>query len=117
MLSQNRHYTEDYFIESFLSGLKEEIANALYITKPSTLRDAIDQAREQEAYLESLDKRHQATSKPMVGNHTSGNKPTPATAGNHTPSNKPVVTTPKGPYNIIKGEGQKSYPIKRLTIA
>lgn len=25
MLSQNRFYTEGYFIESFLSGLKEEI--------------------------------------------------------------------------------------------
>lgn len=33
MLSQNRFFTEDNFIESFLSGLKEEIANALNINK------------------------------------------------------------------------------------
>lgn len=38
MLSQNRSYTEEYFIESFLSGLQDEIANALYIVKPPTYR-------------------------------------------------------------------------------
>lgn len=37
MLNQNKGCTEDYFIESFLSGLKEEIANALYLVRPKLL--------------------------------------------------------------------------------
>lgn len=47
MSAQNKPYSENYFIESFLSGLKEEIATSLYVVKPLTLRDAINQARGQ----------------------------------------------------------------------
>lgn len=68
MLAQNKGFTEDYFIESFLSGLKEEIANALYLVRPQTLKEAINQARRQEVYLESLDRRVQVTSKAMGEN-------------------------------------------------
>lgn len=68
MLSQNKGCTEVYFIESFLSGLKEEITNALYLLRPQTIRKAINQARRQQVYLESLDRRTQGTSKTMGEN-------------------------------------------------
>lgn len=75
MIGQNKGGTEEYFIESFLSGLKKEIANALYLVKPQTLRDAINQARRQEVYLESLDKRTHGISKPVESNPFQRGKP------------------------------------------
>lgn len=103
MLSQNRNFTWDYFLESFLSGLKDEIANSLYINKPTTLRDAINQARGHEIYLESLDMRHQPTARSVTGN-THTYKPTPPATKEQQNTNKP-------------GSKPKVYPIKRLTVA
>lgn len=68
MVVQNKGGTEDYFIESFLSGLKEEIVNALYLVKPQSLREAINQARSQEIYLKSLDRRAQGIHKNISTN-------------------------------------------------
>lgn len=74
ILSQNRNYTKYYFIESFLSCLKEEIANALYIVRSPSLRNAINYAKSQEVYLKSLDRRVQAHSKKVVVNQPLRNK-------------------------------------------
>lgn len=98
MSAQNKHYSENYFIESFLSGLKEEIATSLYVVKPLTLRDAINQARGQEVHLESLDKRQ----------HTSPR--------NLNSSARPPFPVSKEQQMVSKGSGPpKVYPIKRLS--
>lgn len=50
-------HTEDFYLDSFLSGPRPDIQQALYIYKPTTLPDAINQAREQEIFIEMLEKR------------------------------------------------------------
>lgn len=42
---QNPNLSELYFINSFLSGLKEEISSTLYLHKPISLRDAREKAQ------------------------------------------------------------------------
>lgn len=43
MLSRSRYYTGENFVESFLSGLKLEIAHTIYLIKPTTMKlEAID---------------------------------------------------------------------------
>lgn len=104
MWTQNKGCTEEYFIESFLSGLKEEIANALYIVRPQTLRDVIIQARGQQIYLESLDRRSQGAQR-LMGEKT-------------VYKAKPNFTTNKGSVQPTRKEfAQKSFPVKRLTAA
>lgn len=38
-------HNENYYVDSFLSGLKEEISSALYLNKPHSLKEARDKAR------------------------------------------------------------------------
>lgn len=38
-------HNESYYVDSFLSGLKEEISSALYLNKPHSLKEAMDKAR------------------------------------------------------------------------
>lgn len=103
MMSKSKYYTEEYFIESFLSRLKPKIAYALYLYKPTTTKEAIDMARGQEDYLETLEKRMKGNGKPF-GQH-------------YSPNYKPATTGPNRnipPNN--KGKGAfKPNPIKRLT--
>lgn len=58
LISVDGSHKENYYVDSFLSGLKEEISSALYLNKPITLRDARDKARRQESLIEVMDRRN-----------------------------------------------------------
>lgn len=60
MLHEGFH-RESYYIDNFISGLKEEISQSLYSNKPQTLQEARNRARGQEHYLAVLDKRYRAS--------------------------------------------------------
>lgn len=64
MMVQNPSLSELYFVNSFLSGLKDEISSTLYLHKPSSLKDARDKARAQECVIEAMEKRPKTVSKP-----------------------------------------------------
>ncbi|XP_026378286.1 uncharacterized protein LOC113272700 [Papaver somniferum] len=57
MLAKNKHLTEEYFISSFISELKDELRIAVQMFSPTTLDKAIYLARMQEVLLESTSKR------------------------------------------------------------
>lgn len=61
---QNPSLSEIYFVNSFLSDLKEEISSTLYLHKPTSLRDAREKARMQECVIEAMEKRSTFSSKP-----------------------------------------------------
>lgn len=42
IVNMNHSHSESYYVDSFLSGLKEEISSALYLNKPVTLKEARD---------------------------------------------------------------------------
>lgn len=63
VMVQEGHHRESYYIDTFISGLKEEIAQQLYNNKPSTLQEARNMARGQEYLLNVLDKRYKSSSK------------------------------------------------------
>lgn len=52
---------ESHYVDNFISGLKEEIAQYLYNHKPQTLQQARDMARGQEYFLSVLDKRYKSS--------------------------------------------------------
>lgn len=66
MLAQNPSLGEQYFVNSFLSGLKEEIYNTVYLYKPTTLKDARDKARAHECVVEALEKKGKGGSRQLV---------------------------------------------------
>lgn len=71
MMSKYPLHSEDFYLSSFLSGLRSDIQQALYIYKPTTLQDAIDKAREQEIYVEMIEKRVKGSYKaPYTFQHT-----------------------------------------------
>jgi len=67
--------TEQYFVTSFISGLKDELRPVIKMMMPSTVKQAADKARLQELALEAIFKKHNVlpspsppTSQPMGGN-------------------------------------------------
>lgn len=56
VISVDGIHNESYYVDSFLSGLKEEISSALYFNKPLTLNQARDKERGQESWIEIMDK-------------------------------------------------------------
>lgn len=71
MLQGNRSLSEDYFIRSFLSGLKEELKSMVMIMRPQTLAQAVQVAKLQETSVEHL----KSGFKNTVKQATSGLKP------------------------------------------
>ncbi|KAK1387676.1 hypothetical protein POM88_015854 [Heracleum sosnowskyi] len=63
MITYSLHIDEFYF-SSFLSGLRANIPQALYIYKPVTLQEAIDKAKEQEIFIDMIEKRMKGQAKP-----------------------------------------------------
>ncbi|XP_078157458.1 uncharacterized protein LOC144553234 [Carex rostrata] len=55
---------EDFYVEGFISGLKEELRNTIELFSPSTLNDAIRCARQIELSLDSTIKKVSAMVKP-----------------------------------------------------
>lgn len=63
---QNPNLSELYFVNSFLSGLKDEISSTLYLHKPHSLRDAREKERARECVLEAMEKRAKPSFKPSA---------------------------------------------------
>lgn len=61
---QNPNLSELYFVNSFLSGLKDGITSAVYLHKPLSLKDAREKARAQECVIEAMEKRGKISAKP-----------------------------------------------------
>lgn len=90
----NGNYSESYYVDSFLSGLKEEISSALYLNKLTTLKNARDKARRQESLIEVKDKRSKGYNKISVGGTSSKQSTGPVafSTGTKESSSKPLPT-------------------------
>lgn len=67
MVATNGNHSESYYVDNFLSRLKEEISSSLYLNKPLNLKEATDKARRQESLIELMDRRDRNQSKGSVG--------------------------------------------------
>lgn len=56
VLQNNRGLTEDYFVKSFLSGLKDEIRSMVMMMRPLTVNQAVHSAKMQERSMNQLNK-------------------------------------------------------------
>ncbi|KAL5709495.1 hypothetical protein ACHQM5_020179 [Ranunculus cassubicifolius] len=116
MLLKNKGLTESFFVDSFVSGLKEEIRHTVLMFRPTTLNHAISLARLQEATMESMDK-------PKRGNYTpfrsssSYSTPLVSRSSTYTNTSSPgvVKTTEHVVSEIPVYKNAGIPPIKRLT--
>ncbi|XP_026459345.1 uncharacterized protein LOC113360006 [Papaver somniferum] len=115
MLSKNPHLTEDYFVLSFISGLKDVSKSSVQIHKPTTLAQAFYLDRLQELALSS----QSSTSKTIPSKPT----PTTFTYTKFTPPRPPTVPSTMGvspskpiPQNsTLPPKTPYVPPIRRLT--
>lgn len=56
VLTHHNVHTLDFYLSSFLSGLRADIQQALYVYKPRSLNEAMEKAREQETLVDILEK-------------------------------------------------------------
>ncbi|XP_026398639.1 uncharacterized protein LOC113294465 [Papaver somniferum] len=116
MLAHNPSLDERYFILSFISGLKEEIRNSVYMFNPQSLSHAFSLARMEE-------QKHQSLPKFNKPSYTSFSSSRPYSSPNFPP--KPIITnanfsksaptTPKS-YSPTNTKPSSSSPIlRRLT--
>lgn len=100
VMAQDGRHRESYYIDTFISGLREEISQALYNHRPSTLQEARNMARGQEYLLGVLDKRYKSNS---LKSYTSNS------------NSKPGYSATKGftPSAFTPGQGLET---KRLTL-
>ncbi|XP_026433313.1 uncharacterized protein LOC113330698 [Papaver somniferum] len=124
MLSKNQYLTEDYFILSFISGLKEEILGSVLIFHPQSLMESFSLARIEEQKYYLLHKTTKPFSKPITNSFSTNKvfshsnfppKPIiniPSTPKSPPSTYKPSLTThtPNTPTNF-----SSLPPIKRLT--
>lgn len=98
-------HRESYYVDNFISGLNEEIAQHLYNLKTRTLHEARELARGQEYYLDVLDKRYKSLS--------SSHK-----ISSYTPQSKTTATSTKPNLNTL---ANSTKPLiensRRLTLA
>lgn len=57
--------TDQYFVSSFISGLKDELRSMVKMMMPTTVRQAIEKARLQELTLEVVFKRNRVVTRPI----------------------------------------------------
>lgn len=68
-MTQEGHHRESYYIDTFISGLKEELSQTLYNNRPATLQEARNMARGHEHLLGVSDKSYKSsTSKTYTSN-------------------------------------------------
>ncbi|XP_026396090.1 uncharacterized protein LOC113290721 [Papaver somniferum] len=108
MLAKNKSLTEDYFIHSFVTGLKEYLRMVVQMFTPTTLQQVIFLARRQECIMDKY-----AHSQPKFTNrlsYESNTLPTSTKASTLTPLvTSPTVTSPT--------TSPKMPPLKKLTYA
>lgn len=83
LLAKNPSLSEQYFVSSFLSGLKEELKPMVRLMKPQTLLEAFEVAQLQEQSLEVLFRKQKALTLGKVsaqGSKVSNTYKVPATA-------------------------------------
>lgn len=68
MLQNNRGLTEDYFVKSFLSGLKDEIRSMVMMMRPLTVNQAVHSAIMQERSMNQLNKGMRTTFRSATSN-------------------------------------------------
>lgn len=66
LMFQRGNYDEAYFINSFISGLSEEMRQCFLIHTPNPLGLTIETARIHEATLEGAARRHRSVPKPPI---------------------------------------------------
>nr|XP_027123207.1 uncharacterized protein LOC113739959 [Coffea arabica] len=68
MMIKNRNLDENYFISSFISGLKEEIKPVVRMLKPATLSEAFELSQWQEQVIRIQNKSSKENTRPMGEN-------------------------------------------------
>lgn len=95
LLYYNPYLTEEYFIASYLSGLKEELMAFMDLAHPSTLEEAYEQARLHEKAIAVLTRRSKFVARGAPGQGPSNLNPR-ANSGN--PANK-TAEAGRGQYS------------------
>ncbi|XP_074327173.1 uncharacterized protein LOC141665091 [Apium graveolens] len=101
VMAEEGFHRESYYIDNFISGLKDDIAQYLYNQRPQTMQEARDMARGQEFFLSVLDKCYKT-----VGAQNKGSYQRPFATGGFS-SNSGVTLSPS--------EGFKKLSITELT--
>lgn len=57
VMARHSSHTDEFYLSSFLSGLRADIQQALYVYKPRSLSEAMEKAKEQEVFMELMEKR------------------------------------------------------------
>ncbi|KAK3027304.1 hypothetical protein RJ639_041125 [Escallonia herrerae] len=118
VLAKNYTLTEEYFVESFLSGLWEEVRGMVQMFGPTTLMEAYSKARLQEAQLLTLGRTNKhltpVSYQPQPTHSTSFmRKATPFTPPPN-PNSTPSATNTKGnSYRITKRLTDAERQLKR----
>lgn len=89
VLYNNRGFTEEYFVSSFLSGLKEHIKASVRLFRPQTLSDIVFLAKQEEA----KGYKSQVPYKPSVP--TTTNSPPPLSKSESKPYSSTTKVTGK----------------------
>ncbi|XP_026415875.1 uncharacterized protein LOC113311250 [Papaver somniferum] len=108
MLAKNPSLPEDYFIQSFISGLKEDIRLVVRMFTPSTLQQTIFLARRQECIMD-----RNAKDQPKYSHRFNSGSKTLIVP------NKPSVLSPLVTTPIVTSPttSPKLQPVKKLTYA
>ena len=119
MVAKHRSLDEDYYIKSFVSGLKEEVAKMVQLLSPTTLTQAIYMAKMQEGLLEASQKKSKTPLKPY--NYPTSYS-TPPSKSYSTP--KSTLSTPNTSSHTKNANSStspsfttNSTPIKKLSYA
>ncbi|KAL5706483.1 hypothetical protein ACHQM5_024643 [Ranunculus cassubicifolius] len=115
VLLKNPGLSELYFVESYLSGLKEEIRHTVLMFRPSSVMGAMQLARLQEASIESMQKTAKNSAKSKSFTSFS-----PINRLSSVPNNsflsKNAMSVPNDAI-VPKDKMQHQWPIKRLSPA
>ncbi|KAL5731844.1 hypothetical protein ACHQM5_004534 [Ranunculus cassubicifolius] len=118
VLQRNQGLTEQYFIDSFIGGLKEELRHVVQMFRPTSLTQAINLAKLQEATLAAAPKPLRQFTKPTSLNpSTVYNKTYNSTPSSYSPYTKSVgLNTSLTPKPITDNTPtSNSIPIKKLS--
>ncbi len=92
MLYLNPTLSEEHFIQSYISGLKEELVPLIDISNPTTLEEVYEQAKLHEQALAIMWRRTRMISKPSGVQHQGYNTPRAAAQGHSSrPTEKRIV--------------------------
>lgn len=96
-MAQEGHHKDSYYVDTFISGLKDELSQHLYNHNPATLQDARNLSMGQEYMLSVLDKRYKSNSFKYTTTYSSK-------AGGFKDQNS---YNSKGPWKNISGESRR----------